>query len=126
MTFRLEAHHRSFPVRDLARSRAFYEGVLGLSESPRPALGIPGVWYRAGACEIHLIETPPGVEVGIPAPSLTPLARHAAFAVQDYEATLKHLRGRLSEVLATSPQVGQIWVRDPDGHVLEFIVPRAS
>ena len=126
MTLRLEAHHMSFPVRDLARSRAFYEGVLGLSAIPRPALGIPGVWYRAGACEIHLIETPPGVEVGIPAPSLTPLARHAAFAVQDYEATLKHLRGRLSEVLATSPQVGQIRIRDPDGHVLEFIVPRSS
>ena len=117
MTLRLEAHHMSFPVRDLARSRAFYEGVLGLSAIPRPALGIPGVWYRAGACEIHLIETPP---------SLTPLARHAAFAVEDYEATLKHLRGQLSEVLATSPQVGQIWVRDPDGHVLEFIVPRSS
>ena len=32
----------------------------------------------------------------------------------------------LSEVLATSPQLGQIWVRDPDGHVLKFIVPRES
>ena len=93
MALRLEAHHMSFPVRNLARSRAFYEGVLGLAEIPRPAgLGIPGVWYRAGACEVHLIETPPGVDVGLPAPSLTPLARHAAFAVGDYEATLKHLR----------------------------------
>jgi len=117
----------SFPVTNLARSRAFYEGVLGLVEIPRPAgLGIPGVWYRAGACEVHLIETPPGVDVGAPAPTLTPLARHAAFAVNDYEATLKHLREQLTEVLATSPKLGQIWVRDPDGHVLEFIVPRES
>ncbi len=123
MALRLEAHHMSFPVRDLARSRAFYEGVLGLAAIHRPALGIPGMWYRAGACEIHLIETPPGVDLGVPAPTLTPLARHAAFAVKDYEATLKHLREHLAEVLATSPQRGQIWVRDPDGHVLEFIVP---
>ena len=127
MALRLEAHHMSFPVTNLARSRAFYEGVLGLVEIPRPAgLGIPGVWYRAGACEVHLIETPPGVDVGAPAPTLTPLARHAAFAVDDYEATLKHLREQLTEVLATSPKLGQIWVRDPDGHVLEFIVPRES
>jgi len=127
MALCLEAHHMSFPVTNLARSRAFYEGVLGLVEIPRPAgLGIPGVWYRAGACEVHLIETPPGVDVGAPAPTLTPLARHAAFAVNDYEATLKHLREQLTEVLATSPKLGQIWVRDPDGHVLEFIVPRES
>ncbi len=127
MALRLEAHHMSFPVRNLARSRAFYEGVLGLTEIPRPpGLGIPGVWYRAGACEVHLIETPPGVDVGIAAPTLTPLARHAAFAIDDYEATLQHLRQQLPEVLATSPKLGQIWVRDPDGHVLEFIVPRPS
>src|SRR5208283_5613830 len=105
MALCLEAHHMSFPVTNLARSRAFYEGVLGLVEIPRPAgLGIPGGWYRAGACEVHLIETPPGVDVGAPAPTLTPLARHAAFAVNDYEATLKHLREQLTEVLATSPK----------------------
>jgi catechol 2,3-dioxygenase-like lactoylglutathione lyase family enzyme len=124
MALRLNAHHMSFPVKDLARSRAFYEGVLGLVEIPRPGLGLPGAWYRAGACEVHLIETPPGVDVGQPAPTLTPLARHAAFAIDDYEATLQHLRTQLTEVLATSPKLGQIWVRDPDGHILEFIVPR--
>lgn len=122
MTPRLTAHHTSFPVKDLARSRAFYEGVLGLEVIPRPPeLRVGGVWYRAGAAEVHLIETPPGVDVGATPPTLNPVARHEAFATDDYEAMLAHLRAHGVEVLATSPRVGQMWVRDPDGHILEFI-----
>ena len=53
-------HHVSFAVRDLARQREFYEGILGLAPIPRPDLGLPGVWYAAGRGQIHLIETPAG------------------------------------------------------------------
>ena len=115
------AHHMSFPVADLDRARGFYEGVLGLQQIPRPDFPFPGVWYRAGACEVHLIQTPPALEVGSPAPTLNPMARHAAFAVRDYTETLATLRAHGLEVLETGPEQKQLWVRDPDGHIIELI-----
>jgi len=115
-------HHVSFAVSDLARSRRFYEGVLELEPIPRPELGLPGVWYRAGSAEVHLIATPPGANVGTAPERLTPLANHSAFAIDDYAATLALLKSRHAEVLETSAERGQLWVRDPDGNVLELIV----
>ena len=117
-------HHVSFPVSDLARARRFYEDVLGVEEIERPDLGRPGIWYRAGATEIHLIETPQGVDVGSRAPGLNPLGPHTAFAIEDYESTLSELRERGIEVLETNADAGQMWIRDPDGNLFELIVPR--
>lgn len=114
----------SFPVADLERSRAFYEGVLGLQAIPRPDLGFPGAWYQAGPCEVHLLQVPPDFDAGTPPAGLNPAARHAAFAVRDYEATLEHFRANGLTVFDTSPEQGQMWIKDPDGHVLEFIVVR--
>lgn len=118
-------HHVSFAVSDLARARRFYEGVLELEAIPRPDLGLPGIWYRAGASEVHLIATPPGANVGSAPERLTPLANHSAFAIDDYAATLAHLKARQVEVLETNAERGQLWVRDPDGNVLELIVAAA-
>ena len=51
--------HVSLLVADLARSRNFYEGVLGLRpSSTRPAMRFDGVWYDVGAGQIHLINLP--------------------------------------------------------------------
>jgi catechol 2,3-dioxygenase-like lactoylglutathione lyase family enzyme len=108
-------------VSDLERSQKFYEGILGLASIDRPDLGLPGAWYAAGNVEVHLIETPAGADVGHPAPSLTPLANHNAFAVDDYEKTLEHFKRHQLEVFETSPENGQMWIRDPDGNILEFI-----
>ncbi len=121
----LGVHHVSFAVSDLARSRRFYEGVLELEPIPRPELGLPGVWYRTGASEVHLIATPAGANVGTAPERLTPLANHSAFAIDDYAATLAHLKARQVEVLETNAERGQLWVRDPDGNVLELIVTAA-
>src|SRR5207248_9080988 len=48
--------HASVRIADLARSRAFYEGLLGLRMAPRPDLGFPGAWYDLGGAQLHLIE----------------------------------------------------------------------
>jgi catechol 2,3-dioxygenase-like lactoylglutathione lyase family enzyme len=117
-------HHISFSVRDLERSRSFYGGILGCEPIARPDLGIAGEWYTAGNAEIHLIQLPAGADVGAPAPTLTPLANHNAFAIDDYEATLKHFQSHRIEVFETTAENGQLWVRDPDGNILEFIAPR--
>ncbi len=126
MGLRATAHHMSFPVRDLARSRAFYEGVLGLEPIARPDLGpVRGIWYRAGPCEVHLIEVPEDAPVGEPPPALNPMGRHAAFAVAGYDEAKQVLLARKLEILE-NPRGGQLWTRDPDGHVIELIVPAAG
>jgi catechol 2,3-dioxygenase-like lactoylglutathione lyase family enzyme len=117
-------HHVSFAVRDLARSREFYEGVLGLKSIARPDLGLPGVWYAAGDGEIHLIQTPAGMTVGAPPERLTPLANHCAFEVDDYEKAVAALKQRGLAVLETRAEQGQLWIQDPDGNVIELIRPR--
>jgi len=123
MGIKVSAHHMSFPVNHLERARQFYEGVLGLCSIPRPDMGaIGGIWYDAGDCEVHLIETPPGADVGSAPPTLNPLARHAAFAVADYDETLAHLRSHDLEIVENRA-AGQMWVCDPDGHIIELIVP---
>jgi catechol 2,3-dioxygenase-like lactoylglutathione lyase family enzyme len=45
----------SCPAGSEDRLRAFYVGVLGMSEVPKPPLlaGRGGVWFRSGSCELH-------------------------------------------------------------------------
>lgn len=117
-------HHISFAVSDFERSRHFYEEVVGLERIPRPDLGLPGAWYAAGDVEVHVIQTPAGADVGTRPASLTPLANHSAFSIDDYEATVAHFESRQIEVFETNAKTGQLWVRDPDGNVLEFITNR--
>lgn len=117
-------HHVSFAVRDLSRSLAFYQDLLGLEPIERPDFGIPGAWLSAGNSQVHLIQTPEGAPVGSPPPAISPLANHDAFAVEDYAATLARLQAAGVEVLETSAEQGQLWIRDPDGNVIELIDPR--
>ncbi len=119
----LRGHHISFSIADLDRSKAFYGGVLGLTELPRPQMGIGGAWYGAGDTEVHLIVAPKGIDTGTPPSKLTPIADHAAFQIDDYDAAVAHLHAAGLEVLETTRALGQLWVRDPDGHVIELIVP---
>jgi glyoxylase I family protein len=114
-------HHVSFSVRDLERSRGFYEGVLGLETTERPDLGIPGVWYRTGGSEIHLIEHADAA--GGP-DKASPLANHCALSIADYDETVSELADRGVELVASIPASGQCWIVDPDGHLIELIAAR--
>ncbi len=116
--------HVSFAVRDLERSLRFYRDVLGLEPAPRPDLGIPGAWLQAGDAQVHLIEVPADFDGGSPPPRLNPAAGHAAFGVDDYDAALATLERHGLEVLAFGAAAGQMWVKDPDGHVIELIAAR--
>ena len=113
--------HASFLVADLARSRAFYEGVLGLTLNPnRPNLGYDGAWYDIGAQQIHLLALPnPDPVEGRPAHGGRD--RHVALAVDDIAA----LKAALDEagVAYTVSKSGRValFCRDPDGNALEVI-----
>jgi catechol 2,3-dioxygenase-like lactoylglutathione lyase family enzyme len=117
------AHHVSFAVADLARSQRFFGELLGLPEIPRPDFGFPGAWYQAGEIEVHLIVAPAGAPVGTPPPRISPVADHAAFQVADYAGARERLRAAGHDVIELGAEVGQLFVQDPDGHVIELIVP---
>jgi glyoxylase I family protein len=114
-------HHASFPVSDLERALAFYEGVLGLEPIERPDLGFPGAWFRAGGCEVHLIVPFEGMDVGKPPVGLNPMAVHTAFTIADYSSVVARLKEAGLEVLELGEDAGQMWVCDPDGNTIELI-----
>lgn len=113
--------HASLLVADLARARAFYEGVLSLAPSPaRPALAFEGVWYDLGTSQIHLLALPnPDPVTG--RPEHGGRDRHTALAVKGWEA----LRARLEAagVAYTLSRSGRqaLFCRDPDGNALELV-----
>jgi glyoxylase I family protein len=119
------ANHFSLHVRDLEASRAFYGDLLGLPEADRPNLGFPGEWYQAGAVQLHLIQVPAGFkgDLGSPPPTLNPLANHIAFEIDDYEVVKAKLEESGQKVIGLGVESGQLFMQDPDGHVVEFIRP---
>jgi catechol 2,3-dioxygenase-like lactoylglutathione lyase family enzyme len=116
-------HHASFPVSDLERAKRFYGDLLGLDEIERPDLGFPGVWYGGGECEVHLI-VPMGAmgDIGERPKTINPMAPHTAFAIDDYDAAVERFERHGIEVFGLGREVGQMWVQDPDGNVIELIV----
>lgn len=115
-------HHATFLSRDLASSRAFYEGVLGLRpDASRPAMGFDGVWYHvADRQQIHLMQLP-DPEAGLRRPAHGGRDRHLALVVND----LAKLVAQLEEagVTYTLSRSGRraLFCRDPDGNALEFV-----
>jgi len=114
--------HITFLTSDQMRSRAFYEGVLGLTIYPaRPDLGFPGVWYALNERQqIHLMSLP-DPEAGLQRPEHGGRDRHVALAVED----MAELEVRLGAagVPFTKSRSGRaaLFCRDPDGNALEFI-----
>jgi len=113
--------HASLLVADVARARAFYEGVLGLVPSPsRPAMSFDGVWYDVGGAQIHLICQPnPDPVTG--RPEHGGRDRHTALGVKDWEAQRERLDAAgLAYTLSKSGRRA-LFVRDPDGNALELV-----
>jgi glyoxylase I family protein len=108
--------HASLRVADLARSRAFYEGLLGLAAAPRPDLGFPGSWYDLGGAQLHLIEQRKMFD------DIDPTDPHLALQVDDLEAVRRTLDARGVPYLHFGGP--QLWIRDPDGNVVELCEPR--
>ncbi len=115
-------HHATLLTSDLARSRAFYEGVLGLNPARnRPQMGFDGVWYDiAPNQQIHLMLLP-DPEAGLHRPEHGGRDRHVALSVKE----LPKLKARLEAagIAYTTSQSGRgaLFCRDPDQNALEFI-----
>lgn len=118
-------HHATFITSDLAKSRAFYEDILGLQpDSNRPQMSFDGVWYDiAPNQQIHLMVLP-NPEAGLQRPAHGGRDRHVALTVSDIEALLERLNSAgIAYTLSRSGR-SALFCRDPDQNALEFVESR--
>jgi len=99
-------------------ARAFYAGVLGLTEIPKPANLVRrgGVWFEQEALRVHL-----GVEQ-----DFRPARKaHPALLVRDLPALVRHLKNAGVAVVSDDPLEGydRIYVADPFGNRIELLEP---
>lgn len=103
------------------QARAFYHGVLGLPEVPKPATlaARGGVWFRCGAQMIHL-----GVERGF-APARK---AHPALLVRDLAPFRAHVLAAGYKVQEDEalPGYDRFYTADPFGNRLEFLSPQPT
>lgn len=102
-------------------ARAFYGGVLEMTELDRPAAlaGRGGAWFRSGAAEVHV-----GIEDGF-----TPARKaHPALLVDDLDAVIARLVAAGHHVTRDGalPGYRRCYVDDPHGNRLELIQSATS
>jgi len=123
--------HVTFVVASLERSREFYRDVLGMAEVSRPNFAFPGLWFQAGATQIHLIlehkESGPA-RVALADGLAISRTRHVAFEVDDASATVRRL-AELGIPIASGPKQRpdgptQLYIFDPDGNLIELFAMR--
>ncbi len=88
--------------------------MLGLEQLPRPDLGFPGAWLRAGHQEVHLL----GIES-----AAAPKEQHFAFAVNDLDAIRRELEKnsiKCSKPFEIKGVCLQAFAHDPSGNMVEF------
>mgnify|MGYP001598333518 FL=1 len=120
-------NHISVTVTDLEKAKSFYGGVLGLREIPRPGFRFPGVWYALqDNLSLHIT-----VKDEIPLRPVDPLRfdtrdPHFALAVanaDDAHAQLQASGLPFYDFADTPTGVRQLFVRDPEGNMIELIGP---
>jgi glyoxylase I family protein len=129
-------HHVSLPVADLGRAKAFYGGLLGLRELARPNFPFQGAWYEIGDRCLHLtVAAEPTFRLGKP---VNTQDIHLALRVASYAETIAHLHvagytpDAADELRQTREQPDgpagfpQVFLMDPDRHVLELNADRVD
>ena len=95
--------------------RAFYVGVLGMTEVDKPERLRPrgGAWFRAGSAEIH---------VGIEEPFAPARKAHPGIAVADVDELARSIEASGAPVTwdENIPGLRRFHTSDPVGNRLEF------
>ncbi len=108
--------HVAIDVADLDRSRAFYCGVLGIREIPRPeSFDFPGAWFDTGMGVIHVVvRDKPDV----------PKKPHLCLWVSELAAAARAVADAGFEVRddgrGTIPEIVRFYTDDPDGNRIEI------
>jgi catechol 2,3-dioxygenase-like lactoylglutathione lyase family enzyme len=108
------------PAEGVVQARAFYCGLLGLSEIEKPAelQGRGGFWLQVGDRQVHV-----GIEEGVDRQATK---AHVAYAVKDIDAWRSRLCSANVQVLQSVqiPGYDRFEFRDPFGNRIEFIQAR--
>lgn len=113
-------HHAqlAMPRGEEEAARAFYAGVLGMTEVGKPPVlaARGGAWFRAGGLELHL---------GVEEDSGPARKAHPGILVADLDEVVRRLRGGGQEVTwdADLPGFRRVYAADPDELRLEFLQP---
>ena len=119
--------HVSITVTDLEKARAFYRDVIGLAEVPRPDFGVPGIWFGLdGELQLHILVNEALRKPEAERSDWTLCYPHFALSTGDVAAKTAALKAAGHEVMENAlPGAGfaQVFVKDPDGNMVEFIGP---
>jgi len=116
-------HHvqLSCPAGSEPALRAFYAGVLGLSEIPKPPLLAPrgGCWFRGDGIELHL---------GVEADFRPARKAHPGLLVHGIDDWAGRLEASGADVVWAEdiPGMRRFHSHDPLGNRLEFLEPIGS
>jgi catechol 2,3-dioxygenase-like lactoylglutathione lyase family enzyme len=120
--------HVTLICADLEATRRFYRDFIGMTEVPRPAFKFPGLWFQLGQVQIHATQqSPEAGRAGRADQGGTLVSRghHLAFSVEDVAAALQMVdihEVKIASPLQTRPDgFKQLYVYDPDGHVVELV-----
>ncbi|HWT63070.1 MAG TPA: VOC family protein [Ochrobactrum sp.] len=115
---RLDHIQLAMPKGEEDKARAFYEGLLGIPEVPKPhnlaARG--GCWFEQGSLKIHL-----GID-----PEFAPARKaHPAFIVKALTKLIETLTMAGVSVVEDEPLVGyaRCYISDPFGNRIELMEP---
>jgi catechol 2,3-dioxygenase-like lactoylglutathione lyase family enzyme len=108
----------AMPQGEEERARAFYFGILGIPEFPKPAKLAKrgGVWFENGFLKIHL-----GIET-----NFRPARKaHPALLVEDLQGLVGLLRERGISVVDDDALEGyfRVYISDPFGNRIELLEP---
>ncbi|MGY1605619.1 MULTISPECIES: VOC family protein [unclassified Geodermatophilus] len=113
-------HHvqLAMPRGEEAAARAFFAGVLGMTEVDKPPVlaARGGAWFRSGGLELHL-----GVE-----DDFGPARKaHPGILVADLDEVVRRLASAGQDVTwdADFPGFRRVYAHDPFGNRLEFLQP---
>lgn len=111
-------HHMqlAMPPDEEEAARAFFVGVLGMTEVDKPSAlaARGGAWFRAGGVELHL-----GVEA-----EFRPARKgHPGILVDDLDGVVSRLGGAGQQVTwdGDFPGYRRVYAFDPFGNRLEFL-----
>ena len=125
-------HHFQLTVTDIEKSRAFYGGLLGLHELPRPLFPYPGAWFEfANGQQLHIVQVPNPLWRGTKMMQI--YENHFALRVSSFTEAVAMLCAHgyredvddshpFKMVVKRNPPTGypQVYFLDPDQYLIEL------
>ena len=106
----------AMPAGQETLARAFYVGVLGLTEVPKPQVLAQrgGVWFESGSAKVHL---------GVEADFRPARKAHPGFLVSDLREVIARCEAAGIAIISDEPLAGyeRIHIHDPFGNRIELL-----